>query len=134
MLGLLTLLFSCKTSAPGADADWPDPATHLPALKEGMDAALLMWKGKQPAEAQALLEQTYTAHFEPFEEALQAHGVDTLPIEYDFGRIGHRMRRAPRRSEGEEVAGLLMVLHSDVEEAFAVLPATATLQAPPADP
>ena len=94
-----------------------------------------MWQGSQPEQAQAVLEQTYQTHFEPFEAPLKAHGVDTLSIEYDFGRIGWRMRKAPRRrgTDAEELSSLVLLLRTDVDEAFSVLPVTASAQADGAD-
>lgn len=126
MFGLLLTLLACDESAPTTTADAPTPNSHLPALKEGLNEALLMWHGAQPAQAQALLEQAYTKHFEPAESSLRASGVDTLPIEYDFGRIGWRMRRAPssRRGDAEELSSLLRELEHDLEAAFAALPVT----------
>lgn len=130
VFGLSLLLLACQTRAPGADETVLDPGEHLPALKAGLDEALLMWQGAQPTQAQEILEQTYTAHFEPFEPSLKEHGVEILEIEYDFGRLGHRMRRAPssRKSESEEVSAMLTNLTADVEAAFEALPATSALQ------
>jgi len=132
MFGLLLTITACQTSAPTAAVDLPDPEKHFPALKEGLDEALLMWQGAQPEQAQALLEQTYHAHFELFEAPLRAYGIDPLQIEYDFGRIGWRMRRAPstRRSDAEELSGLLLLLEHDIEEALAALPAATDLHQP----
>ena len=95
-----------------------------------------MWQGAQPEKAQAILEAAYLQHFEPLEPDLRASGVDTLPIEYDFGRIGWRMRRAPssRRGDAEELSGLLLVLEHDIEAAFAALPTAPEKQHSPQDP
>jgi hypothetical protein len=136
VFGLLLSLFACDESAPTVAADAPLPVSHLPALKEGLNAALLMWQGAQPEQAQSLLEQAYVEHFEPVENDLRASGVDTLSIEYDFGRIGWRMRRVPssRRGDAEELSGLLLLLESDIEVAFAALPAAPEKQHPPQDP
>jgi hypothetical protein len=132
VFGLLLTLIACQTSAPTIDPVSPDPDAHLSALKEGIDASLLMWQGAQPRQAQVLLEQTYREHFEPFEPAMQEQGINTLQLEYDFGRIGWRMRRAPstRRADSEELSGLVLLLSHDVEAAFAALPATSLLQPP----
>ena len=136
MFGLLLSLLACDESAPKVAVDAPSPDRNLPALKEGLNEALLMWNGAQTEQAQALLEQAYTEYFEPLEPDLRANGVDTLPIEYDFGRIGWRMRRAPssRRGDSEELSGLLLVLEHDIEAAFAVLPAAPEKQHSPQDP
>ncbi len=132
VIGLSLLLLACQTRAPGTEEAVLDPDEHLLALKAGLDEALLMWQGAQPAQAREILEQTYTAHFEPFEPSLKAQGVEILQIEYDFGRLGHRMRRAPssRKSDAEEVSAQLTELTADVEAAFDALPATSGLQPP----
>ncbi|MDG1481397.1 MAG: hypothetical protein P8R54_17515 [Myxococcota bacterium] len=126
MIGLSLLLFACQTRAPGEGVSVPDPTTRLSALNAGLDEALLMWQGAQSAQAQEILEQTYTAHFEPVEASLVEQGVDVLQIEYAFGRLGYRMRRAPgtRKSDGEEVRALLDALTVDIEAAFDALPST----------
>ncbi len=132
MIGLSFLLFACQTRAPREDVSALDPATRLSALSAGLDEALLMWQGAQSAQAQEILEQTYTAHFEPVESSLTAQGVDVLQIEYRFGRLGHRMRRAPssRKSDAEEVSALLAALTGDIAAAFDALPATSGTQPP----
>lgn len=130
MPGLLLILLSCDRVQETAGASWPDPAEHLDDLNAGLDEAMLMWQGAQPEKAQAALEAAYRTHFEPFEEPLAESGVDTLAIEYDFARIGWRMRKAPGRrgAEAEELSGLLLLLRADIEEALGQLPPTPHIQ------
>ena len=132
MIGLSLLLFACQTRALSEDPSALDPDTRLSALNAGLDEALLMWQGAQSAQAQKILEQAYTAHFEPVESIMMEQGVEVLQIEYDFGRLGHRMRRASssRKSDAEEVSVLLTSLTADIEVAFGTLSATPGLQPP----
>ena len=88
-----------------------------------------MWKGAQYTQAQQIVEQAYSEHFEPFEGSLSEHGVNTLELEYGFSRLGWHMQQPPRnQSDVEALVALVTSLKVDVDTALSELP----LAEPPA--
>lgn len=129
LLGVLwsLIIFACQQPAPAPAPDpGPSPAERAASVEAGLSDALSLWQAARYPEAQAAVEATYEAHFEPLEPALSASDPESaLALEYAFGRLSWQLRRGGKESE---VIASVSSLSASVTEA------AARLRGPPEPP
>jgi hypothetical protein len=123
------MILACvESSSVQGPVSSPDPVEHAAAIGVSLDEALQLWRASEFSAAQSLVYQAYNVNLAPFGPALSAQdAAAALALEYDFGRLGWKMRRHGR---DDEVTAAAAALSADVRAALSLLSAPAEEDAP----
>lgn len=88
LLGLGAWGCSDRGDAPEEVAAEPSPEERVEALKLQLGQAHRAWSEGKREDAQRMVREAYSQHFEPLEPALRVRDpLGTLALEYAFGRL-----------------------------------------------
>ena len=123
------MILACADYSPVQNSvSSPVPAEHAAAIGVSLDEALQLWRASEFSAAQSLVYQAYNVNLVPFGSALsEQDAAAALALEYDFGRLGWKMRRHGR---DEVVTAAAVALSADARAALSVLAASAEEDAP----